>query len=143
MELETKVIIAKKRLQAALIRLSEAEKKPVINKELKAARRSVRALRRNLSSIEIRLARKHGKIVNGDDFYKSGEWRSLRYSAFEQYGNYCCCCGRSPKDGVVLHVDHIKPRSLFPELALELDNLQILCEECNLGKSNRFATDWR
>jgi 5-methylcytosine-specific restriction endonuclease McrA len=143
MELETKVIIAKKRLQSAILRLKDAERKPVIKKELKAARRSVRALKRNLSSIEIRLARKHNKVCSSDGFYNSSEWRALRYSAFELHGNSCCCCGKSPKDGVVMHVDHIKPRSLFPELALELNNLQILCEECNLGKSNRFATDWR
>jgi 5-methylcytosine-specific restriction endonuclease McrA len=26
---------------------------------------------------------------------------------------------------------------------LRLDNLQVLCEPCNLGKSNRDETDWR
>lgn len=53
------------------------------------------------------------------------------------------CCGANPSDGVKMHVDHIKPRSKFPELALVLDNLQILCEDCNLGKSNKDETDWR
>lgn len=53
-------------------------------------------------------------------------------------------CGRSPKiHGVVIHVDHIKPRSKFPELALDVNNLQILCEDCNVGKLNRFETDYR
>ena len=54
------------------------------------------------------------------------------------------CCGRSRKDhGVVIHVDHIKPRSKYPHLALVFENMQILCEDCNLGKSNVDATDWR
>lgn len=77
------------------------------------------------------------------DFYDSIEWRALRYKALELNGGACQCCGRTRKHGVVLHVDHIKPRSLYPELQLALDNLQILCEDCNLGKSNKFATDWR
>ena len=54
------------------------------------------------------------------------------------------CCGRSKKEhGVVIHVDHIKPRSKFPELALEFDNLQILCDDCNIGKCNKYEDDWR
>lgn len=47
------------------------------------------------------------------------------------------------KDGKVMHVDHIKPKSLHPELKYELSNLQVLCEDCNIGKSNLDDTDWR
>ena len=32
---------------------------------------------------------------------------------------------------------------LFPQLALDVDNLQILCHECNHGKGNWDMTDWR
>ena len=42
--------------------------------------------------------------------------------------------GAKAGGGVVLHVDHIKPRSKFPELELSLDNTQVLCADCNLGK---------
>ena len=77
-----------------------------------------------------------------DMFYMSDEWRSLRYKALVKFGRQCQCCGAKPPN-VVLHVDHIKPRSKFPNLALRLDNLQILCEDCNLGKRNRDMTDFR
>lgn len=80
----------------------------------------------------------------GDGFYISTEWRRLRYRALKSYKAQCMCCGESPrKHGIVLHVDHIKPRSKFPEFALEINNLQILCEACNLGKSNFDSVDWR
>jgi 5-methylcytosine-specific restriction endonuclease McrA len=78
------------------------------------------------------------------NFYDSPEWLRLRYEAFERYGNKCNCCGATYQScGKPLHVDHIKPRSLFPELELTIENIQILCHDCNIGKSNRFSTDWR
>jgi 5-methylcytosine-specific restriction endonuclease McrA len=78
-----------------------------------------------------------------DAFYDSYEWRKLRYRALVQHGGQCMACGRTRKDGVILHVDHIKPRKKFPELQLTLSNLQVLCHECNHGKSNWDQTDWR
>ena len=78
-----------------------------------------------------------------DNFYKSREWRALRVKALVNQGRKCCMCGRTPNDGIILHVDHIKPRSKYPELELKLRNLQILCEDCNLGKSNKYEEDWR
>ena len=77
------------------------------------------------------------------DFYSSRAWKILRYQAFERYGNRCACCGATPSDGLVMHVDHIKPRSKNPELALDIENLQILCEDCNVGKINQWDTNWR
>lgn len=79
----------------------------------------------------------------GQIFYATPEWRQLRYTVLRLRGNRCECCGRGPKQGACLHVDHIRPRSTHPELALHARNLQILCEDCNLGKSNRDSTDWR
>lgn len=78
-----------------------------------------------------------------DSFYESEEWRTLRYQVIEFYGSRCMACGKTPKHGVMIHVDHIKPKSRFPELALEFNNLQILCDDCNLGKKNLYITDWR
>lgn len=77
------------------------------------------------------------------DFYASREWRVLRYRALKLHGACCQCCGASAKDGKVMHVDHIKPRSKYPELELVLSNLQVLCEDCNLGKLAHDETDWR
>ncbi len=78
-----------------------------------------------------------------DKFLSSYEWRKLRYQALKLYGAKCMCCGRSPADGAVMNVDHIKPRKTHPELALDIKNLQILCGTCNHGKGNWDDTDWR
>jgi len=76
-------------------------------------------------------------------FYKSDDWMKIRYLALKNTDGRCCCCGVSAKDGAILHVDHIKPRSRYPELELDLDNIQILCSFCNKGKGAWDCTDWR
>lgn len=74
------------------------------------------------------------KTEKAKEFYRSKKWRSLRFNFCMTNERKCKLCGSQTR----LHVDHIKPRSLFPELALEPNNLQILCEECNIGKGVSF-----
>lgn len=76
-------------------------------------------------------------------FYRSDEWREIRYRAFKYYGNKCACCGRGPEDGVILNVDHIIPLSMNWSTRLDINNLQILCQTCNLGKTNVDSVNWR
>lgn len=79
-----------------------------------------------------------------DEFYKTREWRYLRMRVIKTRGARCECCGANPSDGItVIHVDHVKPRQHYPELALNESNLQVLCENCNIGKGAWDKTDWR
>jgi 5-methylcytosine-specific restriction endonuclease McrA len=78
-----------------------------------------------------------------DAFLSSYEWRRVRMEVLKRYGARCQCCGATRDNGVQMNVDHIKPRKLFPELALDQSNLQVLCEVCNHGKGNWDMTDWR
>jgi hypothetical protein len=80
--------------------------------------------------------------VNSAEFLKSFEWRQLRLKALKKYGRVCLCCGAAPGNGVVLNVDHVKSRRRFPALALDIENLQVLCEDCNHGKANQ-TVDFR
>jgi hypothetical protein len=61
----------------------------------------------------------------------------LRVTILKRDAYRCRMCGASAADGAVLHIDHITPVShdglTVPE------NLQTLCQSCNLGKSNRFV----
>src|SRR5258708_5315977 len=77
------------------------------------------------------------------EFYKSEEWIQARYAALKRSNGHCQCCGAGPEHGAVLNVDHIKPRKRYPDLALEVSNLQVLCAKCNKGKGGRDQTDWR
>ena len=60
-------------------------------------------------------------------------WR-LRAMVLMKDGARCKLCGATPQDGAKLHVDHIVPWANGGETVFE--NLQILCEKCNIGKSN-------
>lgn len=89
------------------------------------------------------LSREPLPAATSPDFLTSYIWRKLRLQVLIRDGRRCVCCGATPEDGVRLNVDHIKPRKLFPGLALDADNLQVLCEDCNHGKGNWNQTDWR
>lgn len=84
-----------------------------------------------------------GVDPTSDEFLLTYAWRALRMRVLVRLGAQCGCCGATTKDGVRMHVDHIKPRRHFPELALSEENLQVLCEVCNHGKGNWDQTDWR
>jgi len=80
------------------------------------------------------------ETVNDDTTFKyktkkSISWR-LRFQIMRRDSFKCKFCGRSPATdlGVELHVDHIKPWSKGGETIP--NNLQTLCSQCNIGKSN-------
>lgn len=62
----------------------------------------------------------------------------LRLRVLQRDGFRCVLCGRSPalNRGVMLHIDHILP--VAKGGATKLENLQTLCKECNLGKSDKI-----
>ena len=63
---------------------------------------------------------------------------TTRYAVLERAGFKCQCCGSKPlkNNDVILHIDHIIPHSLGG--SYNVDNLQVLCDKCNLSKQNRF-----
>ncbi|TGE04616.1 HNH endonuclease [Hymenobacter fodinae] len=85
------------------------------------------------------------------EFYRSWEWHEVRYDFLRSCKNRlrCWLCRRQrgdrneAGDAVRLVVDHIYPVSRYPHLALDTDNLQLLCNDCNRGKSNRHTHDYR
>ncbi len=72
--------------------------------------------------------------LKSDDFYQTREWLEFRIQVLARFESRCFACGVTPSDGAVIHVDHIKPRYLYPELAFRMSNMQLLCRDCNFGK---------
>lgn len=61
---------------------------------------------------------------------------SLRYDIMKRDGFACVLCGATKQDGAKLHVDHIRP--VAKGGLTEPNNLRTLCEQCNLGKSDKY-----
>lgn len=60
----------------------------------------------------------------------------LRYKIFKRDGFKCIACGNSSSNGAILHIDHKTPFSLGG--LTEFNNLQTLCSNCNISKSNKY-----
>lgn len=60
----------------------------------------------------------------------------LRYKVLKKDNYKCVACGHGALDGAKLHLDHKLPFSLGG--LTELKNLQTLCSDCNISKSNKF-----
>ena len=60
--------------------------------------------------------------------------RGMRHEVFKRDNYTCVECGAKKEDGATLHIDHIIPVSKGG--TDELDNLQTLCSDCNLNKSD-------
>jgi hypothetical protein len=66
---------------------------------------------------------------------------AIRWQVFQRDSWKCVACGRGAPDDAILQVDHIIPRSKGGKDSLS--NYQTLCHLCNIGKSNKDATDLR
>lgn len=70
-----------------------------------------------------------------DPFYKSGPWRAVRQQALDRDLGICQECLRRFYAGQVIKVQnavmvhHIKPREERPDLELDLNNLESLCDK--------------
>jgi hypothetical protein len=78
--------------------------------------------------------KKHSVLAEDRNEIKLG----LRYKVLSRDKFKCVKCGSSPAINQTcrLHIDHIIPFSKEGKTTLE--NLQTLCEKCNLGKGNRY-----
>jgi 5-methylcytosine-specific restriction endonuclease McrA len=118
--------------------------------DLGHARRDVTSVAESIAAIEAdRSARAAAdaqakkKLGRSKNFYSTFQWRKLRYAVISECDGRCQACGRSAKDGITLNVDHIEPLSKAWDRRLDRSNLQVLCGDCNHGKLNYAAKDWR
>lgn len=72
------------------------------------------------------------------DPIKSYKWRQLQQKILKRDNYKCSVCG-----GVARSVDHIKPRSKYPELMWNEDNLVAMCVSHNSSKGSREVEAYR
>lgn len=69
-----------------------------------------------------------GKTEKNKLLRTSAEFKHWREDVFKRDDYICQFCH---KRGGILHPDHIKPLSLYPELCFELNNGRTLCAPCH------------
>lgn len=83
------------------------------------------------------LLQKMKPYKRNDPFYTSAAWRAVREQALIRDHYICQKCQRKADMGLIFRpnaatmVHHLKPRSQYPELELDLDNLESLCDACH------------
>ena len=120
----------------ASVNISNAVQAHLKRKSLKVAR-----LNSSLGKTDNEIAQ--GFKKSHDSFLTSAAWKELRRKVIQTYGARCMKCAATPSNPKQINVDHIKPRKYYPHLALEFDNLQVLCCACNKQKGNKDETDYR
>ncbi|MGC8651457.1 MAG: HNH endonuclease [Minisyncoccia bacterium] len=84
-------------------------------------------------SIELNFKQKNedsvfnGKLFNESILKIRAFQQRLREKTLEKYGNKCMICGIDIKE--LLNVSHIKPVNKFPENAVDLNNVLLLCKQ--------------
>jgi 5-methylcytosine-specific restriction endonuclease McrA len=64
-----------------------------------------------MADIQVNQPKEPPKQEQSKDFYQTQAWKKLRYKVLCKYEATCQCCGRSRREGQIMHVDHILPRS--------------------------------
>lgn len=73
-------------------------------------------------------------------FYKSNKWKLLRLEYMEKNKTKyfkCNYCDENVSLKKSLNIDHIRPLKTHWHLRLDINNLQILCKDCNKFKASK------
>lgn len=98
--------------------------------------RRVPTLRPRGHSPSSRLYRLRPDRAEDNRFYCSTEWRRLRASVLASHP-LCEDCLKTGRTTAAAHVHHKLPRKERPDLALDRDNLEALCQPCHNARPVR------
>lgn len=77
------------------------------------------------------------------NFYRSAKWLKFRAVVIAKRANICEDCGKiitEPKDIQVHHVSELTEKNyMLPEIALNEQNVKVLCRDCHNRKHGRFG----
>ena len=124
---------------------------PLRASELRALRWKAEHERRERRKIELRQQHDlNPDLILNRGFRREFEDLGIKADIYAEViaasGNRCAACGRqfsSRRRKSLLHVDHIRPRKLYPHLLYVRSNLQVLCRLCNSHKSAYDGDDWK
>jgi uncharacterized protein (TIGR02646 family) len=78
------------------------------------------------SKVEIRFKNKYNQ-------------NEIKEALQKMYNNLCCYCEAHINPTTTFgQIEHLKPKSKFPDLCFSWDNLHLSCEICNIKKSDKW-----
>lgn len=75
------------------------------------------------------------KITNIGKRYAQDDVRNILN---QMYNGLCCYCESRISPASYEHIEHRAPKSIFPELTFEWNNLHLACSVCNNKKLNKW-----
>lgn len=83
---------------------------------------------------------KKGDTLKKRGFYQGRAWRGARLLALQRDHYLCQACLKKGRITKATEVHHLRPLEEYPELGLELTNLQSLCWQCHEETKVRGST---
>lgn len=104
-------------------------------KELLDAIKDVNARNKRLKEGE----KKHKVSATTWNRYNNVEVKNaLKEMYGKPHGGLCCYCEQRVGHVAHEHIEHRQPKSLFPELTFDWENLHLVCPICNIAKGNEW-----
>ncbi|MDJ0649829.1 MAG: HNH endonuclease signature motif containing protein [Xenococcaceae cyanobacterium MO_188.B19] len=75
------------------------------------------------------------RYINGD--YECGTTEKSKQWVKDNSDWYCPICSRNYRDCGGKTIDHKLPRSQYPWLSMEFQNLWVICKTCNIQKGEK------
>ena len=75
------------------------------------------------------------RLAGGVDY----NHRDVKSSLMQEAHGKCVYCESRVRDVAYGEIDHIKPKSRFPDLRRDYDNLAFCCQMCNNAKSSYYS----
>jgi 5-methylcytosine-specific restriction endonuclease McrA len=115
--------------------MSDISTEELIGKILRS-RKNVAKIRLSIDLMVSKIEKKYSPRAEFDNWRNSDDGQKWR---IQQYNlqNHCCAECKKPLDLKDSHIDHIKTIAKYPQLNLDLRNLQITHPSCNLYRSKK------
>lgn len=109
-------------------------------REAKLGKKASDETRKKLSIARMGNTNNKGKCGEKNHKWTGGKWAYFRRQVLLRENHTCESCGL--REEGLMDVDHILPRKKYPELALDVGNLQVLCPNCHRRKTNKQVKLW-
>jgi 5-methylcytosine-specific restriction endonuclease McrA len=124
----------------------------IVNSEAALAEAEAKFAQTQQAKEKLKQQRRDGKLLYSN-WQGSDDWQQWRMQQLEKQNWKCACCTRQMSFGEKTYqangdftlepqhptVDHILPKSFFPELALNRQNLVMVCWSCNKKKGRSIV----